>query len=116
MECMCGKQEELMSLLQLRRVVGFLVVLGALAGVAPLMAQTGGLTGKAIDENGNPLVDHPVIIERTDIRGTYKTKTNKKGEYIYIGLPIGNYKVTLQNPQGRVLFFLNSRVGLRDPT
>lgn len=105
-----------MSLVQLRRVMGFLVVLGVLAGVAPLLAQTGGLTGKVIGEDGNPLVKHPIIIERQDIRGTYKTKTNKKGEYIYIGLPIGNYKITLQNPQGRVLFYFNARVGLGEPT
>ncbi|MBI1941740.1 MAG: tetratricopeptide repeat protein [Acidobacteria bacterium] len=105
-----------MSLLHLRRVVGFLIVLGALTGVAPLLAQTGGLTGKALDETGNPLVGYPVIIERQDIKGTYKTKTNKKGEYIYIGLPIGNYKVSLQDPQGRVLFFFTARVGLGEPT
>lgn len=105
-----------MSLLPLRRVVGLLVVLGAFAGVAPVMAQTGGLTGKAIGEGGKPLVSHPIIIERIDIKGTYKTKTNKRGEYIYIGLPIGDYKVTLQNPQGRVLFFFQTRVGMGEPT
>ncbi len=105
-----------MSLLSLRRVVGLLVVLGAFAAVAPVMAQTGGLTGKAVGEGGKPLVGHPIIIERVDIKGTYKTKTNKKGEYIYIGLPIGNYKVTLQNPQGRELFFFNTRVGMGEPT
>jgi tetratricopeptide (TPR) repeat protein len=91
-------------------------VLALLIEAAPLMAQTGGLTGKARDENGNPLAGYQILIERQDIRGTYRVKTNKKGEYIYIGLPIGNYKVTLQNPAGQALVFLNTRIGLGDPT
>ena len=105
-----------MSSYQLRRVVGLLVVLGALAGVAPLMAQTGGLTGKATGEKGNPLVGYTILIERQEIRGNYKVKTNKKGEYTHVGLPTGNYKVSLQSPEGRVLFFFNTRVGMGDPT
>ena len=99
-----------------RKVVGFLVVLGALAGVAPLMAQTGGLTGKATAEDGSPLVGYTVLIERQDIRGEYHVTTNKKGEYIHVGLPIGSYKVSLKSPDGRVLWYFNTHVGLGDPT
>jgi tetratricopeptide (TPR) repeat protein len=105
-----------MSFHYLRRVVGFLVVLGAMASVAPLMAQTGGLTGKAIDEKGNPLAGYTILLERQDIRGAYKVKTNKKGEFIHVGLPIGNYKVSLQSPEGRVLWYFNAHVGYGDPT
>jgi tetratricopeptide (TPR) repeat protein len=105
-----------MSLHDLRRVVGFLVVLGAMASVAPLMAQTGGLTGKAIDEKGNPLSGYTILIERQDIHGAYKVKTNKKGEYTHVGLPIGNYKVSIQSPEGRVLWYFNTHVGYGDPT
>ncbi|MGH9470759.1 MAG: tetratricopeptide repeat protein, partial [Terriglobia bacterium] len=50
------------------------------------------------------------------IKGTYKTKTNKKGNYVYIGLPIGNYKVILEDPQGHQLFYVEKHVGLGDPT
>ena len=105
-----------MSFLNLRRVMGLSVIFAVLLGVIPAFSQTGGLTGAAKGEKGEPLVGHPIIIERQDVKGTYPTKTNKKGEYIYIGLPIGNYKVTLQDLSGRVLFYQTLRVGLGDPT
>jgi tetratricopeptide (TPR) repeat protein len=105
-----------MSLSTLRKVLGFAVVVGVLAGVEPVFAQTGGLTGKATGEDGQPLAKYNIKIERQDIRGVYNVKTNKKGEYIHVGLPIGNYKVTLQDPSGRDVFFVTTRIGLGDPT
>lgn len=99
-----------------KKIVGLGVLVAAAACVAPLFAQTGGLTGTVKGEDGKPLAGYPIIIERQDIKGIYKTKTNKKGEYIYIGLPIGNYKVTLQDTNGRQMFFVQQRVGLGDPT
>jgi len=105
-----------MSLSLLRRAMGWAVVFGLLAGLVPAFAQTGGLTGVAKGEKGEVLVGYPIIIERQDVKGLYKTKTNKKGEYIYIGLPIGNYKVTIQDMGGRDLFYMTTRVGLGDPT
>ncbi len=105
-----------MSLSWMRKLLGVAVVLGALAGAFPLFAQTGGVSGRAAGEDGNALVGYPIIIERQDVRGNYKTKTNKRGQYIYIGLPIGDYKVTLQEPRGRTLYFFNIRVGMGDPT
>jgi len=104
-----------MSLLTLRRVVG-LAMLAVLAVSVPAFAQTGGLTGSAKNEKGEILAGYPIIIERQDVKGTYPTKTNKKGEYIYIGLPIGNYKVTLKDPAGRDLFFQTMHIGMGDPT
>jgi tetratricopeptide (TPR) repeat protein len=81
-----------------------------------LLAQTGGLTGHCSDEQGNPLVGHIILIERQEIKGVYKTKTDKKGNYIYIGLPTGNYKITLQKPTGENIFFLMQRVSFGEPT
>jgi tetratricopeptide (TPR) repeat protein len=105
-----------MSLSSLRRVLGFAMVIAALAAVEPAFAQTGGLTGKAVDDKGQPLAKYNLKIERQEIKGVYSVKTNKKGEYIYIGLPIGNYKITLQDPNGRDVMYLSTRVGLGDPT
>jgi len=105
-----------MSLSSLRRVLGFAVVIAALAGVEPAFAQTGGLTGKATGVDGQPLAKYNLKIERQEIKGVYNVKTNKKGEYTYIGLPIGNYKITLQDPNGRDVYFVTTRVGLGDPT
>ncbi|MFB3922452.1 MAG: tetratricopeptide repeat protein [Terriglobia bacterium] len=105
-----------MSFLISRKVLGTSVIFAVLLGVIPAFSQTGGLSGVAKGEKGERLVGYPVIIERQDVKGTYPTKTNKKGEYIYIGLPIGNYKVSLKDPSGRELFYQTLRVGLGDPT
>ena len=45
--------------------------------------------------DGRPLKGAVVNIERTDIKGHYPTKTDKKGHYIYTGLPMGTYNVSL---------------------
>lgn len=97
-------------------VVGWVVVLAAMVVVAPAFGQTGGVTGSAKDEKGNTVVGYPVIIERQEIKSVYKTKTDKHGNYIYIGLAPGNYKVTLQDPNGRTLFSITQHVGIGDPT
>jgi tetratricopeptide (TPR) repeat protein len=62
-------------------------------------AQTGSIQGKAVGEDGQPVSGAVVKIERKDIRGSYTTKTNRKGEYFHAGLPAGratNYSVTLE--------------------
>lgn len=99
------------------RWLGLTAVLVVFASAASVFAQTGGLTGTVKDENGNHVVGYPIIIERLEIKGTYKTKTDKRGTYVYIGLSVGNYKVTLQDPAGRTLYsFNNVHVGLGDAT
>jgi len=45
-----------------------------------------------------------------------KVKTNKKGEYTYIGLAPGQYKVTLLGPDGKSMYFVGKQVGIGDPT
>jgi Flp pilus assembly protein TadD len=107
-----------MAFLTWRKLAGLAVLLAGLAAFSPVFAQTGGITGKCVDEQGNPLVDHWILLERQGIKGKYEVKTNKKGEFIYIGLPIGDYRVTLQGPKpGRQnIFFINTRITIGDPT
>ncbi|MCX6552267.1 MAG: tetratricopeptide repeat protein [Acidobacteria bacterium] len=77
-----------------------LLVLVALAFAAvmlatPSYAQTGAVQGTVVDGAGKPLEKALVLIEYTDgINRKYEVKTNKKGEFIQIGLQPGNYKVT----------------------
>ncbi len=59
-------------------------------------AQTTAIEGDVKGEDGKGLKDAIIKIERLDIKGNYKTKTDKKGHYIHAGLPIGDYKVTLE--------------------
>lgn len=98
-----------------RRLVGAVLVAAAAAAV-PLFAQTGGVAGKCTGEDRNPLVGYFVVLERQEIKWTSKTKTNKHGEYIYIGLAPGNYRLTLTNPSGGTVFSLTQHVSMGDPT
>jgi len=59
------------------------------------LAQVTAIEGDVKGTDGQPLVKAVVNIERTDIKGHYPTKTDKKGHYIYTGLPIGFYTVTV---------------------
>ena len=60
------------------------------------VAQVSSLEGDVKDENGQPLKGALVKIERKDIKGNYKVKTDKKGHYFHTGLPLGTYKVILE--------------------
>lgn len=105
-----------MKFMSTRKILGMLFAFAALGVAMPSFAQTGGVQGKAVQQDGQPCAKCIILIERQDIKGTYKTKTGKKGDFVYIGLPIGNYKITLQNPSGQNLFYIEKHVGLGDPT
>lgn len=60
------------------------------------MAQTASLEGEVKGEDGKPLKDALIKLERTDIKGNYKVKTNKKGQWFHAGLPLGTYNITLE--------------------
>ncbi len=72
------------------------------AAAAPLVltaaafAQTGAVRGRVTDENGQPVKDAMVYLERQGVRGNYKVKTKKKGDYFHAGLPLGQYIVRLE--------------------
>ena len=57
--------------------------------------QTAAFEGIIKGQDGKPLQGAQVKIQRTDVRGNYPTKTDKKGHYFYGGLPLGVYKITI---------------------
>ncbi len=103
-------------MLRVLRSVGTGLLMAVLAGAGTSWAQNGGLSGHATLQDGTSCVKCPVIIERQDIHATLTTKTDKKGNYIYIGLTPGMYKVTLQDPGGKTLFWITKHVEIGDPT
>ncbi|HUX10850.1 MAG TPA: tetratricopeptide repeat protein [Terriglobia bacterium] len=105
-----------MRFMSARKTLGVLFAFAALCMVTPAFAQTGGVEGKAIQEDGQPCAKCTILIERQDIKGTYTTKTGKKGDFVYIGLPIGVYKITLQSATGQTLFYIEKHIGLGEPT
>ena len=99
-----------------RRVMGVAIAFATFLVCLPAFAQTGGLTGKCTGQDGKPLVGYVIRVERTDIHWSNKTKTNKKGEYVYIGLQSGQYTVTIVGPDGKDLYSESHTVGIGDPT
>jgi tetratricopeptide (TPR) repeat protein len=77
----------------LLRTLTFTLFLALLA--VPSWAQVGRIQGSAVGEDGQPLNGAVVQIERTDQKGSYKVKTNKKGQFLHAGLPWGTYDVAL---------------------
>jgi tetratricopeptide (TPR) repeat protein len=59
-------------------------------------AQTSSLEGDVKGEDGQPLRGALIKIDRTDIKGAYKVKTDKKGHYFHAGLPLGTYNITVE--------------------
>lgn len=86
----------------------------ALAGFA--FGQTGAIEGDVKGPDGKGLKDALVRIERTDIKGNYKVKTDKKGHYFHAGLPLGQYIVHLDVDGKEVDSVKGVRTRLGDPT
>ena len=83
---------------------------------APSFAQVTGVEGDVKAPDGSPLVGVAVHFERTDIKGNYIVKTNKKGHYGHYGLPLGNYNVMLEQDGAVKDTVKGFRTKLGDPT
>lgn len=75
---------------------GFAVSFGLLLSSLPAFGQTTIMEGIVKDPEGKPLQGAVVQIDRTDIKGIYVLKTDKKGHYGHYGLPMGVYDVTVK--------------------
>jgi hypothetical protein len=79
-------------------------------------AQTGELRGhvklKQADGTMVPGADAAIDVYRTDLSGKYNTKTNKKGEFVFAGLPyVGTYIIGVSLPGATPDFQPNVKVG-----
>ena len=72
--------------------------IASLVAAVPAIAQsTGMVKGVVTDDKGQPIDGAKVTIEMNGGTGRkFETKTNKKGEYIQIGLASGSYKVVAE--------------------
>lgn len=78
---------------QLRKLLCFSVLLGFAS--FPAWAQTTTLEGTAKNAQGQPAKGAQVVLNRTDMKGHYHVKVDKKGHWLYMGLPYGTYDITL---------------------
>jgi tetratricopeptide (TPR) repeat protein len=61
-----------------------------------VLAQTAVMEGNVKGEDGKPVQGAVIKITRTDIKGNYQVKTDKKGHFLYAGLPLGMYDVSVE--------------------
>jgi TolA-binding protein len=84
-----------MSALIRRALMPSLLVLGLAVVGTPAYAQTGQVKGKVVDAKNQPVEKAEVTIEATDGMGRkFRVSTNRRGEYVQIGLPPGQYRIS----------------------
>ncbi len=95
----------------------------SLAAIAVLLmsfvvsaAQSGELRGKVTMKGADgkevPVAGGIVDVYRMDVKAKYETKTDKKGNYVYAGLPfIGTYTVAFSGPGARPSYLTNIKAG-----
>ena len=96
-------------------IISFAIV-ALLALAVGAEAQTGQLRGRVVikqaDGSTVPAADAVVDVYRTDLSGTYNTKANKKGEFVFAGLPyVGTYIVAASHPSAAPSWLPNVKAG-----
>src|SRR5271166_5041844 len=80
-------------------------------------AQISAIEGVVKGADGQPIQKAEILIERKDMKGTYKgAKTDKKGHFIYNGLPLGKYRVSILIDGQEKDFTDGVQTKLGDPT
>src|SRR6476620_3771159 len=97
-------------------VAAFLVASAA----ATSFAQVGELRGhvwlQQADGQKVPLADANIDVFRMDLKAEYKTKTNKKGEFVFAGLPlVGTYTVAASHLTAQPNFVTGIKPGRDTP-
>lgn len=87
-----------------------------LASVAAATAQTGQLRGhvklKQADGTVIPAVGAVVDVVRVDLSGKYEGKTDKRGEFVWAGLPfVGDYIIGVSMPNAQPSYLGNVKAG-----
>jgi len=93
-------------------VAAGLLTLSALVATA----QTGELRGhvklKQADGTSVPLAGAVIDVFRTDLKGKFETKTDKRGGFVFAGLPyVGTYTIGVSGPGAQANFQANVKVG-----
>jgi tetratricopeptide (TPR) repeat protein len=79
--------------------VAILVASASLTAVAQVGELRGHVFVQQADGQKVPVADAQIDVFRTDMAAKYNTKTNKKGEFVFAGLPfVGTYTVAASHP------------------
>src|SRR6267378_4118091 len=81
-----------------------------------VVGQTGELRGHVIIKQADgqkvPASEAAIDVYRTDVTGKFNTKANKKGEFVFAGLPfVGTYVIAASHPSAQPTYLPNVKVG-----
>src|SRR5437867_5687945 len=96
--------------------VAILVVSAAVTTVGQVGELRGHVWMQQADGQKVPLADAVIDVFRTDVTAKYNTKTNKKGEFVFAGLPfVGVYTVAASHPTAQPGFVGGVKAGREIP-
>jgi len=99
-----------------RYAAGLMALAVTLAFAATAAAQVGTVKGKVMDAQGNPVEGATVSIVQKGAKSGRTLKTNKKGEFVFAGLPlVGTYTVAASHPSAQPSFIGDVKVGREIP-
>src|ERR1044072_3784859 len=85
--------------------IAILLAFASMTAVAQVGELRGHVWMQQADGQKVPLADAQIDVFRTDMNAKYNTKTNKKGEFVFAGLPfIGTYTVAASHPTAAPTF------------
>src|ERR1700741_3131387 len=83
-------------------VVAILLAFASLTSVAQVGELRGHVWMQQADGQKVPVADAQIDVFRTDMSAKYDTRTNKKGEFVFAGLPfVGTYVVAASHPTAK---------------
>jgi tetratricopeptide (TPR) repeat protein len=83
------------------RKLGLFLILLLVIGLVltpSTFAQNRGFTGKVTNEKGEPIVKAKVHITGISSKRSYDTDTDKKGQWVWMNLPLGMYYIVARAP------------------
>ncbi len=93
-------------------MVAILLAFASLTAVAQVGELRGHVWMQQADGQKVPVADAQIDVFRVDMSAKYNTKTNKKGEFVFAGLPfIGTYVVAASHPTAKPNFVPGVKVG-----
>ena len=96
--------------------VAILVASASMTTSAQVVELRGIVFMQQADGQKVPLGDAQIDVFRMDINGKYNTKTNKKGEFVFAGLPlVGTYTIAVSHPTAKPSFVNGVRAGGENP-
>src|ERR1051325_4136687 len=101
-------------------LAAFAVTVLVAAAAVTTSAQVAELRGHVFMQQADgqkvPLADAVIDVFRTDLNAKYNTKTNKKGEFVFAGLPFtGTYTVAASHPTAAPNFIPGVKAGREIP-